>query len=427
MPPFRDGNSLHAETGIIDYFDQTLNPGDPSDHRTFRQKFFVDSDWSVSKKAPVFLFLCGEEPCSGFWGEYLLETFNATGFALEHRYYGDSKPFATTTTANLNYLTTENVLSDIERFQKHMQSAGYTGPWIVMGVSYAGSLAAYYREKYPNLVIGAIASSAPVQHMSAYAGYDAYLGKVMGSACAATARNVEATTELALNDPTQAAALRTTLHAEGVNAPADVMFLLAVIESYAVQYGYGGPFCQALATSHNPIEVYGDYSQQAYYQMGANSATDLSSQSCMNPNSNSAGRTWQYQVCTDFGNALVAAPSGVYPSTFNPENEKLFCQQAFGLEYPSDYSAVNAEYYLPLLDRSKSSRILFTNGSDDPWLGLSISPLTGNNMNPNTSTFVMQGEGHGADFGFTTPPEVAKAWAFTSATVKSWLKAPSGQ
>ena len=38
----------------------------------------------------------------------------------------------------------------------------FSGPWISVGGSYPGSLAAWSREKYPHLIHGAVSSSGPL-------------------------------------------------------------------------------------------------------------------------------------------------------------------------------------------------------------------------------------------------------------------------
>ena len=54
-------------------------------------------------------------------------------------------------------------LNDIATFVESMQDLNdFTGPWIAFGGSYAGSLAAWAREKYPHLIHAAVASSAPL-------------------------------------------------------------------------------------------------------------------------------------------------------------------------------------------------------------------------------------------------------------------------
>lgn len=66
---------------------------------------------------------------------------------------------------NLKYLTSEQALADLAAFIEGMNQFygfGDEVKWIVIGGSYAGTLAAWLRLKYPHLVYGAIASSAPL-------------------------------------------------------------------------------------------------------------------------------------------------------------------------------------------------------------------------------------------------------------------------
>ena len=65
---------------------------------------------------------------------------------------------------NLRYLTTEQALSDLANFITVMQEKHNltNNKWITFGGSYPGTLSAWARMKYPHLIYGAIASSAPV-------------------------------------------------------------------------------------------------------------------------------------------------------------------------------------------------------------------------------------------------------------------------
>lgn len=65
---------------------------------------------------------------------------------------------------NLAYLSSEQALADLATFTEAMkeQLNLNTNKWIAIGGSYPGSLAAWYRLKYPHLVDGAVAVSAPI-------------------------------------------------------------------------------------------------------------------------------------------------------------------------------------------------------------------------------------------------------------------------
>lgn len=87
---------------------------------------------------------------------------------LEHRFYGDSLPFGKDSFSieNMALLNSEQALRDLAHFIEVMKKENKYGitnnPWISVGGSYPGALSAWFRYKYPHLVIGSLASSAVV-------------------------------------------------------------------------------------------------------------------------------------------------------------------------------------------------------------------------------------------------------------------------
>jgi hypothetical protein len=62
------------------------------------------------------------------------------------------------------YLTVEQALEDAATFITAMSAQHeLTGPWFTVGGSYPAVLSSFMRTKYPHLVAGALASSAPVR------------------------------------------------------------------------------------------------------------------------------------------------------------------------------------------------------------------------------------------------------------------------
>lgn len=135
---------------------------------TFAQRYWVDSQYASGPDAPVIYHMCGEGDVeeSYFLTDAVIEWAQQLGARvvfLEHRYYGQSLPFDDFTTEHLRYLTLDNVMEDLATFQKWLSTQqGWTGKWIAVGGSYSGTMAALYRQKHPELVVGALASSAPM-------------------------------------------------------------------------------------------------------------------------------------------------------------------------------------------------------------------------------------------------------------------------
>jgi pimeloyl-ACP methyl ester carboxylesterase len=147
----------------------------PIDHfgalpgQTFNQRYWVDTEYATSPdSAPVIFHICGEGDATEgyFLNDNAIEWAKELGanlVYLEHRYYGASLPFSDLSSEHLQYLTLGNELEDLATFQKWVSTEqGWTGKWVTVGGSYSATISALYRQKHPELVVGALASSAPM-------------------------------------------------------------------------------------------------------------------------------------------------------------------------------------------------------------------------------------------------------------------------
>lgn len=78
------------------WYTQTLDHFNPSDSRTWQQRYFVnDEHWK--KNGPVFIQIGGEGPADPIWmteGQWInyAKTYGAICVMVEHRFYGKSHP-----------------------------------------------------------------------------------------------------------------------------------------------------------------------------------------------------------------------------------------------------------------------------------------------------------------------------------------------
>ncbi|KAL4218974.1 Dipeptidyl peptidase 2 [Mactra antiquata] len=165
--------SCNIPSYVEKYFDQRLDHFNFVSHgdKTFKQRYLVQDQWWSQGKGPIFFYTGNEGPITAFW--------NATGFVFdiapqfgalvvfaEHRYYGKSLPFGSSTfePQNMGLLTVEQALGDYAMLIKYLKQTlnASNCPVITFGGSYGGMLSAYMRFKYPNFVTGSIAASAPI-------------------------------------------------------------------------------------------------------------------------------------------------------------------------------------------------------------------------------------------------------------------------
>lgn len=149
--------------------EQPLSHFNSSVPQKFQQRFFYSSKFARGPSAPVILWICiwscSNEEVSANVGKYARE-IGAHVVAVEHRFYGQSKPFTAwpSDTKIFQYLNTREAMLDIMDLKKRMPgNLGSTGKWIAYGCSYGASVAAYLRAHHPEEIAGAIAFSAPLK------------------------------------------------------------------------------------------------------------------------------------------------------------------------------------------------------------------------------------------------------------------------
>ncbi len=435
---FAVSKSLANPTG--EYFDQKIDPSNTADHRTFQQRFIVDSTSADGTDSPVLYYICGEANCFDQPNQALpyppLVQYEASQFhsyvvVLEHRYFGKSQPFDDMTVDNLKYLTFENAIEDLANFQRYvMNNRKLTGKWISIGGSYAGALSAYYRLKHPELVKGAWASSAPVQAKENLEEFDYFTAKRLGSTCVANLQNAFGKIEVAGKDPAQLSLITKQFGVNDVSDVADFIGLPGALGSMAVQFGAVTAFCQ-LIDSADPISGLAIFSNAILNALEitpeAVSRGPMATKASLYENGVGL-RPWEYMTCSEFGYFTVAYHDPTWsarPSAITLKSAENNCKALFGISNFDKIDEINKAFYQALLMPS-TSNILFTNGADDPWSTLSISHELGNDTNPNVQVYTIQGASHTFDLNSKPDPKnsasLNDAIQLITHSIGNWLK-----
>ncbi|XP_056683526.1 uncharacterized protein [Spinacia oleracea] len=166
-----DNSKLFNFTQRVDHFGSS-NLG----NLTFTQNLLVDDTrWGGAQtRAPIFVLFGGED------GELFAperygtlaksaDEFKAMIIHIQHRFYGDSIPLGTIESAMADHqvrscLATDQALQDYAVIIQSLKVnySARNSPVIVMGIGYAGALATWFRLRYPEIAIGALASSTPL-------------------------------------------------------------------------------------------------------------------------------------------------------------------------------------------------------------------------------------------------------------------------
>lgn len=396
----RKANASHSTQAQELYFAQRIDHKNPQ-RGTFSQRYFLDESYALGNDATVLFYLCGQETCSQdvLYGSVrdLAQKYHAKLLAVEHRYYGQSMPVKDFEPDSMRLLNTQQVLADLVYFENEIKvQNSWTGPWIVVGGSYSGAIAAYYRLKFPNMVVGAIASSAPVMAKENFMEYDQLVTQAAGPACAQAINEVVREIDGASDNSAVMDRIKELFAASEVTNTTDFINLTADIAASAIMHGERDKFCSYLVANPNPLQGYALFARELFQNFQI-SPVSLTPQGALSENIDDFNqgfglRQWYYQACREYGDWENAHPNP-FLSTRSPRINSKYryktCKRLFDLQASANTGYINVAYYQPLLT-PVTSNIYFINGENDPWSYLSITPRNGNATNNKLTYHLIQ-------------------------------------
>uniref|UniRef100_A0A0D9XLG2 Serine carboxypeptidase S28 family protein n=1 Tax=Leersia perrieri TaxID=77586 RepID=A0A0D9XLG2_9ORYZ len=358
------------------WMDQRLDHFSPTDRRQFKQRYFEFTDYHTGSAGggPVFLRICGESSCDGIPNDYLAvlaKKFGAAVVTPEHRYYGKSSPFESLTTENLRFLSSKQALFDLAAFRQYYQdtlnarynrSSGFDNPWFVFGVSYSGALSAWFRLKFPHMTCGSLASSGVVLAVYNFTDFDKQVGESAGPECKAALQEVTRLVDeqLQLNSHS----VKALFGAQTLKNDGDFLFFLADAAAIAFQYGNPDAVCSPLINAkksgRNLLEAYAQYVQDFFIGKWGTTVSSYDQEYLKKPNPDD----------TNFGGSKFAARLPIFKwhpkmIAFALQRYHLdLCRNVYGEGVYPDVFMTNLYYGGTMIAASK---IVFTNGSQDPW------------------------------------------------------------
>ncbi len=360
------------------FFSQKINHHN-SISDSFEQRYFVDQTYKQNGLSPIVLELCGESECGLYVSKISLQTqiamdAKAEIIALEHRYYGKSQPFSNLETSALQFLSVEQAILDIRAFQRHIDPHNKR-KWFLVGSSYAGTLAAVYRQRYPESTVGALSSSAPARATFSFIAYDKYTSDILGPKCAQQVRQLVSEIETKITGMQSLEDYKAPFRVPYIQNDLNFLFLISEFTTAFVQFGNGPDFCQSV-DSIGALQAIAHFVNLFYADGHGLDLSTWGFETLANTEiEGSAGitRQWWYQVCREMGFFQVAHSSrkdSVRSALLDQQFFETICKDNYGIE-TTQISEFNTQYYEPLQE-GRYSRIIFTNGTEDPWTQLSV-------------------------------------------------------
>ncbi|KAL2507471.1 Serine carboxypeptidase S28 family protein [Forsythia ovata] len=376
------------------FYKQTLdhfNYG-PQSYATFKQKYVINFKYwgGANSSSPIFAYLGAESPLADDLQNLGFLSANAPHFKalqvyIEHRYYGKSVPFGTMEEAMKNestrgYFNSAQAIADYAELLIHIKEkfSAQNSPIIVIGASYGGMLASWFRLKYPHIALGALAASAPILYFDNITPQNGYYSivtkdfKEASKSCYETIRRSWSEIDKVASKRNGLSILSKKFKTcEHLNSSTELKDYLEEVYSVAAQYNDPPDYpvtvvCRGIDGAPNGTDILGRIFAGivAYNKKSSCYDTNL----YRYPTETNVG--WRWQTCSEMVMPIGRGINDTMfpPSPFNLDQFIKDCKSTYGVPpRPHWVTTYYGGHDIKLILRRFGSNIIFSNGLRDPY------------------------------------------------------------
>ncbi|RXW19276.1 hypothetical protein EST38_g6579 [Candolleomyces aberdarensis] len=443
-----NGNTI-PDYDVLYEFDQLIDHNNAS-RGTFKMRYY--HTWEYYREGgPIILYVLGEEGIDVNRGERSLtnatipgaiaQATNGAVVVVEHRFYGKSKPFPDLSANSLRFHTISQALEDFVYFALNVKLAMPGGdgegirpdrsPWIFVGGSYSGALAAFIMEQYPGIFWAAYASSAAVQPKIDFWQYWSPIEQHMPANCTADVKAVVSLIDGVIDsgNQTRMTEIKTQF---GLGSLGTIDFVNTInipfrtwqaLQPASARNSIIYPFCDALETRGGQVAGAEGWGAQIALPKYAEFSRTAIAYLCGNT-------TTEALQCNEAGWFQPGPPNGggIVSKHFNVQAWATFCSEAFPGTFTNSLTEFQARVDVTLQQyngwNTMANRVFVVNGRRDPWLEVTLSATEVNASGTDLRPIYLTNGFHGSDISHANAvvePSVGEVWNQALTTFSRWV------